>query len=173
MGPNEQIFHSRGADFSQLVVDNSLFLSPQHSDFQPLPALVVPQLPPQKRSSTMPSSGPGTESAVDRKAKPRARQRYSEESQQGPHQLGGVGAKSEPPIAKTSHRIFSPLTDPNTCKRQVFFSLAAHHKWDLQQGGVRDNSPSLTPNRACRLLLLLLSFLCINPHNNTRLPEKP
>lgn len=66
----------------------------------------------------MPSSGPGTEGAVDRKAKPRERQNCSEGSQEGSHQLeegsslsgsqegshqlGDVGPKSDPCIAKTS-----------------------------------------------------------------------
>lgn len=108
------------------VEDNSFFLSPQHSDFQPRTSCPCQPLLSHsshlsRGSSSMPSSGPGTEGAVDRKAKPRAGQSCSEGSQEGPHQLGGVGAKSEPPIAETNHRIFSPLTDPNTCKDRFSF----------------------------------------------------
>lgn len=129
--PVGRIFHSSG---QQLVSFSTAFrFSAQ--DQLPLPDLVLPQLPPQQTggprgSSRMPSSGPGIEGAVDRKAKPRERQSCSEVSQEGSHQVGDAGAKSYPSIGKINpnNRIFSPLTDTNTCKRQVFFSLETHYQ---------------------------------------------
>lgn len=124
------------------VEDRCLFPSRQHSGFQPGSGclcrdLALPQLLPHRAAAPRVGAGCpaqalslaqkmlwiGKPSPEQDKAAARA---LREALTSRRRELPGAGAKSVPSIAKTNpdNGLFSPRTDPNACKGQLFFSLA-------------------------------------------------